>query len=69
LATPYPYDVRLGILTGGEDCPGLNAVIRAITRKAETRAGGKVIGFYDSGDGVMEQRFTEITGASDFSGV
>jgi len=56
--------MRLGILTGGGDCPGLNAVIRAITRKAETRAGDEVIGFYDAWDGVMEQRFTEITKSS-----
>ena len=27
--------MRIGVLTGGGDCPGLNAVIRAIVRKAE----------------------------------
>lgn len=62
--TPYPYDMRLAVLTGGGDCPGLNAVIRAITRKAETRFGDSVIGFYDSWDGVMEQRYLELTTAS-----
>lgn len=56
--------MRLGVLTGGGDCPGLNAVIRAITRKAESRLGDEVIGFYDSWDGVMEQRFSELTIAS-----
>lgn len=61
---PYPYGMRLGVLTGGGDCPGLNAVIRAITRKAETRYGDEVIGFYDAWDGVMEQRFTELTKTS-----
>lgn len=60
----YPYDMRLGVLTGGGDCPGLNAAIRALTRKAETRFGDEVIGFYDAWDGVMEQRFTELTTAS-----
>ncbi|MHB1130195.1 MAG: 6-phosphofructokinase [Ilumatobacteraceae bacterium] len=56
--------MRLGVLTGGGDCPGLNAVIRAITRKAETHYGDEVIGFYDAWDGVMEQRFTELTKTS-----
>lgn len=56
--------MRLGVLTGGGDCPGLNAVIRAITRKAETRYDDEVIGFYDAWDGVMEQRFTELTKTS-----
>ncbi|MEO5973834.1 MAG: ATP-dependent 6-phosphofructokinase [Ilumatobacteraceae bacterium] len=56
--------MRLAVLTGGGDCPGLNAVIRAITRKAENRFGDTVIGFYDSWDGVMEQRYVELTTAS-----
>lgn len=58
--TPYPYDMRLAVLTGGGDCPGLNAAIRAIARKAESRFGDSVIGFYDSWDGVMEQRYTDL---------
>jgi ATP-dependent phosphofructokinase / diphosphate-dependent phosphofructokinase len=48
--------MRIGVLTGGGDCPGLNAVIRAIVRKAESRYGDEIIGFYDAWDGVMEQR-------------
>ena len=48
--------MRIGVLTGGGDCPGLNAVIRAIVRKAESRFGDEVIGFMDAWDGVMEQR-------------
>ncbi|MFM9137828.1 MAG: 6-phosphofructokinase, partial [Actinomycetota bacterium] len=36
--------MRLGVLTGGGDCPGLNAVIRAVVRKAETQHGDEVIG-------------------------
>ena len=48
--------MRIGVLTGGGDCPGLNAVIRAIVRKAESRYGDEVIGFMDAWDGVMEQR-------------
>ena len=48
--------MRVGILTGGGDCPGLNAVIRAIVRKGETVYGDELIGFLDAWDGVMERR-------------
>ena len=56
--------MRVGILTGGGDCPGLNAVIRAIVRKGETVHGDELIGFHDAWDGVMEQRFTQLDVAS-----
>jgi phosphofructokinase-like protein len=46
--------VRVGILTGGGDCPGLNAVIRAVVRKAERHYGDEVVGFRDGWRGVME---------------
>ena len=36
---------RVGVLTGGGDCPGLNAVIRAIVRKAVGAHGYGVLGF------------------------
>src|SRR3954463_13393595 len=45
--------VRVGVMTGGGDCPGLNAVIRAIVRKGETRYGDDILGFVDAWDGVM----------------
>src|SRR3954452_7277289 len=48
--------VRVGILTGGGDCPGLNAVIRAIVRKGELNYGDELIGFLDAWDGVLERR-------------
>src|SRR5437763_1948948 len=48
--------VRVGILTGGGDCPGLNAVIRAIVRKGELNYGDELIGFLDAWDGVRERR-------------
>jgi 6-phosphofructokinase 1 len=47
------------VLTGGGDCPGLNAVIRAIVRKGEYD-GDEIIGFYDAWDGVMEQRYMTL---------
>ena len=53
--------MNIGVLTGGGDCPGLNAVIRAIVRKAGDVQGDKVFGFYDAWDGVLEQRYIELT--------
>ena len=45
--------MRIGILTGGGDCPGLNAVIRAIVRKS-VLCGDEVVGFRDGWRGVLE---------------
>lgn len=56
--------VRVGILTGGGDCPGLNAVIRAIVRKGEVVYGDELLGFIDAWDGVMEQRTMPLDVAS-----
>ena len=52
--------VRVGILTGGGDCPGLNAVIRAVVRKGELVYGDSLVGFLDAWDGVMERRTVEL---------
>jgi ATP-dependent phosphofructokinase / diphosphate-dependent phosphofructokinase len=46
--------VRIGILTGGGDCPGLNAVIRAVVRAGASEFGDEVIGFKDGWRGVMD---------------
>ena len=48
--------MRVGLLTGGGDCPGLNAVIRAVVRKGEIAHNDEIIGFLDAWDGVIEQR-------------
>jgi len=53
--------VRIGVLTGGGDCPGLNAVIRAIVRKGERIYGDELIGFLDAWDGVMDRRTIALT--------
>ena len=37
--------MRIGMLTGGGDCPGLNAVIRAVVRKGVNRYGHEIVGF------------------------
>ncbi len=46
--------MRIGILTGGGDCPGLNAVIRAIVRKGVTVHGHTIVGFRHGWRGVIE---------------
>ena len=46
--------MRVGVLTGGGDCPGLNAVIRAIVRKGITRYGYDFIGFRNGWRGPLE---------------
>jgi phosphofructokinase-like protein len=48
--------MRVGVLTGGGDCPGLNAVIRAVVRKGEVTHGDEFLGFLDGWRGVMEGR-------------
>jgi ATP-dependent phosphofructokinase / diphosphate-dependent phosphofructokinase len=53
--------MRIGILTGGGDCPGLNAVIRAVVRKAVDLYGDQVVGFRDGWRGVLEGSFTDMT--------
>ncbi|TVR25322.1 MAG: ATP-dependent 6-phosphofructokinase [Ilumatobacter sp.] len=53
--------MRVGVLTGGGDCPGLNAVIRAIVRKGERSWGDEIVGFLDAWDGVRERRTIPLT--------
>jgi phosphofructokinase-like protein len=53
--------VRIGLLTGGGDCPGLNAVIRAVVRKAVDEHGDEVVGFRDGWRGALEDAAEELT--------
>lgn len=46
--------MKIGILTGGGDCPGLNAVIRAIVRKGIFHYGDQFVGFMEGWRGVLE---------------
>jgi ATP-dependent phosphofructokinase / diphosphate-dependent phosphofructokinase len=46
--------MKVGLLTGGGDCPGLNAVIRAVVRKGERVYGDELVGFLDGWRGVVE---------------
>ncbi len=49
------------MLTGGGDCPGLNAVIRAVVRKGIDAYGDELIGFRDGWRGPLEDVFEELT--------
>ncbi len=53
--------MRIGVLTSGGDCPGLNAVIRALVRKVERSHGGSVFGFRDAWRGVLEDDWEPLT--------
>ena len=53
--------VRLGVLTGGGDCPGLNAAIRAIVRKGIDHYGHAIVGFRDGWWGPLENQHEELT--------
>ncbi|MBU1337877.1 MAG: ATP-dependent 6-phosphofructokinase [Acidobacteria bacterium] len=51
---------RIGILTGGGDCPGLNAVIRAVSKTAENEYGMEVIGFKDGYEGLINDNYVHL---------
>ncbi len=53
--------MRVGVLTGGGDCPGLNAVIRAIVRKGIDQRGSEIVGFRDGWRGPLENEHAELT--------
>jgi 6-phosphofructokinase 1 len=46
--------MRIGVLTGGGDCPGLNAVIRAVVRKGITQYGHEFVGYRNGWQGPLE---------------
>ncbi|MBI4533311.1 MAG: ATP-dependent 6-phosphofructokinase, partial [Candidatus Melainabacteria bacterium] len=53
--------MRIGILTGGGDCPGLNAVIRAVVRRSNKDYGSEVIGFLEGWRGPVENMVMPLT--------
>src|ERR671931_2957785 len=59
--------VKIGVLTGGGDCPGLNAVIRAVARRCFER-GHEVVGVREGWRGLVEGRF-EPLGPREVSGL
>jgi 6-phosphofructokinase 1 len=59
---------RLGVLTGGGDAPGLNAVIRAVVKSA-TNAGIECVGLEDSFDGLIEPNRSRVLTPRDVTGI
>lgn len=53
--------MRIGILTGGGDCPGLNAVIRAVVRRSIKDYNSEVIGFLEGWRGPIENMVMPLT--------
>ncbi|MGN6609552.1 MAG: 6-phosphofructokinase [Jatrophihabitans sp.] len=60
--------MRIGVLTGGGDCPGLNAVIRAVVRKGAGVHGHEFVGFRDGWRGPLEN-LTRPLGIPDVRGI
>ncbi|MGI9174172.1 MAG: 6-phosphofructokinase [Rhodothermales bacterium] len=60
--------LRVGVLTGGGDCPGLNAVIRAVTKSLILQHNAEVFGFEDGFLGLIERRMRPLD-YSDVSGI
>ena len=56
--------MRIGVLTGGGDCPGLNAVIRGIVRKGINQHGHALIGFRYGWAGVLKNEAVELTNSN-----
>lgn len=54
--------MKIGILTGGGDCPGLNAVIRSAVKTAQERYHWDVIGFLNGYKGLIENKTRPLTG-------
>ena len=59
-STRSEKSMRIGVLTGGGDCPGLNAVIRADVSTADARYGSAVVGFQDGWRGLLEDRRIQL---------
>ena len=60
--------LRVGVLTGGGDAPGLNAVIRAVTKSLILQYNAQVVGFEDGFEGLVEGRMRRLT-YKDVSGI
>ncbi|MFE6775136.1 6-phosphofructokinase [Streptomyces sp. NPDC057702] len=52
--------MRIGVLTSGGDCPGLNAVIRSIVHRAVVDHGDEVVGFHDGWRGLLEGDYRKL---------
>jgi len=59
---------RIGILTGGGDCPGINAVIRAVAKKAINELGAEIVGIEDGYEGLVNNKHHRLE-ARDLYGI
>ena len=53
--------MRVAMLTGGGDCPGLNAVMRAVVRKGQVHYGDEMVGISDGWRGAVENQVVELS--------
>src|SRR5438093_13682404 len=60
---------RIGVLTGGGDCPGLNAVVRAVVKSANNRYGWEVVGIEEGFDGLIDSSHARVLTAADVRGI
>ncbi len=60
--------MRIGILTAGGDCPGINAAIRGVGKTAIVRYSMKLIGISDGFSGMINKEYSELTDR-DLSGI
>ncbi|PKQ26069.1 MAG: 6-phosphofructokinase [Actinobacteria bacterium HGW-Actinobacteria-4] len=60
--------MRIGLLTGGGDCPGLNAAIRAVVKRGVAEHGCSVVGFRNGWQGVIDGNAVPLT-RDDVSGI
>jgi len=61
--------MKIGILTGGGDCPGLNAVIRAVVRKAVSQKQWEVIGIFEGWRGLLDEGLARPMTLAEVSGI
>ncbi len=59
---------RIGILTGGGDCPGINAVIRGVAKKAILELGAEIVGIEDGYEGLINNKYRSLE-LHDLSGI
>jgi len=60
--------MKIGILTAGGDCPGINAAIRGVGKTAIVKYGMKIVGISDGFTGLITKEYTELT-EKDLSGI
>lgn len=61
-------ECRIGLLTSGGDCPGLNAAIRAVVKSAHMQYGSRIVAFKDGFQGLVEDR-SVVLGYDDVSNI